>query len=205
MFFSEELLDAELPKEPSHIGVNSAMKIITAVLSNESDDTTASVTADKQSISSVRGLQLSDRLGSKVTSGSVVRKVTALSHESNSPLLCVTDRLGDKIILPVTGSKKSSSLGSDGVTGHKEDRQQNLVPSGNRRSISERCNMTVAQVTPTAVNRTSGFMSINTETEQLGPKTLRMPLEEEETGDKNRVRVNYRSYLLQHLPFPYCI
>jgi hypothetical protein len=198
VFFSEELLDAELPKEPGHGGVSSAMKIMSAVLSNENDATTASVTEDKQSVSSVRGLQLSDRLGAKVTSGSVVRKVTAFCQESNSPLLRITDRLGDKIIPPVTGIKKASSLGSDGVTGQKEDRQWNPVHSHNRGSISE-CNVSVAQVAPTAVSRTSGLMNVNTEAEQLGQKTSRRPLEEEETDDKDRVRANYRSSLLQHL------
>jgi hypothetical protein len=204
MFFSEALLDAELPKESSHCGVSPAMKIITAVLRNENDDTAASVTADKQSVSSVRGLQLSDRLGTKVTSGSGVRRVTALSHESNSPLLRITDRLGDKILPPVIGSKKVSSLVSDGVTGHKEDGQCNLVPSGSRRSTSGRCNISVAHVAPTALNRTSGLINISAETEHLGPKTLRRPLEEAGTADKDQVSANYRSCLLQHLSLPYC-
>jgi hypothetical protein len=225
IFISEELLDAELPKETpqetSHSGVNSSMKVTTAALTNKEDGVT-SIAADKQTASSMQGLQLPDRLGTKVTSGSVldrlgVRKVTTLYRESDSSMLRITDRLGDKIIPPVTdrlGNRKVDSLGSDDVTGHKdsdqEDKQYNVaftlsnrpgarvIPSGlptNRTSMSvmsqsERCNVSVAQVAPTAVNRMSKLMNVSTEAEQLGQKTLRRPLAEEETADKDQVRVN---------------
>ncbi|KDR21692.1 Zinc finger CCCH domain-containing protein 14 [Zootermopsis nevadensis] len=182
---AEELLDAELPKEPCHSGMNS-MKIVTAALSKGIDDTKTAFTADKQSESGVRGLQLSDRLGAKVTSGSVLRKVTALSHESNSSLLRITDRLGDKVIPLVTDIKKAGSLVSDGVPGHREERRCNIVPASNRSSISEQRNISVAHVAPSAVSRMSRLMNINTETEQLGPRTLRRPLEEEQSGDKDQ-------------------
>lgn len=203
MFISEELLDAELPKgaqETIVIGMKSSI----TESGNKGDSTVTSVAEDKQNTSSVRGLQLSDRLGAKVTTGSVldrlgVRKVT---HESNLPLLRITDRLGDKIIPPETdrhGSRKVISVRSEGVTGHTDSNQEVPTPGGrvipgNRRSISvipqsERCNVSVAQVAPTAVKGTSRLMNVNTETEPLGPKAMHRPLDEDSITGKDQVRL----------------
>lgn len=198
---AEELLDAELPKGAQETVV-SGMKSSITESGNKGDSTVASVTEDKQNTSGMRGLQLSDRLGAKVTTGSVldrlgVRKVT---HESNLPLLRITDRLGDKIIPPETdrlGSRKVISLRSEGLSGHTDSNQEVSTPGGrvvpgNRRSISvisqsERCNISVAQVAPTAVKGTSRLMNANAETESLGPKVTHRPLDEDGVTGKDEV------------------
>jgi hypothetical protein len=196
MFISEELLDAELPKGAQET-IISDMKSSTTESGNKGGSSVTSVAEDKQNTSHVRGLQLSDRLGTKVTTGSVldrlgVRKVT---HESNLPSLRITDRLGDKIIPPETdrhGSRKVISLRCEGATGHTDSNQEMPTPGGrvipgNRRSISvisqsERCNVSVAQVAPTAANVNSG-------TEPLGPKVMHRPLDEDSVTGKDQVRL----------------
>ncbi|PNF41804.1 hypothetical protein B7P43_G02604 [Cryptotermes secundus] len=198
---AEELLDAELPKGAQET-IGSGMKSSTTDLGNKGDSTLTAVAEDKQNTSSVGGLQLSDRLGAKVTTGSVldrlgVRKVT---HESNLPLIRITDRLGHKIIPPETdkhGSRKVISVRSEGVTRHTDSSQEvptlggRVVP-GNRRSISvisqsERCNISVAQVAPTAVKGTSGLMNVNAETEPLGPRAVHRPLDEDSITGRDQV------------------
>lgn len=203
MFISEELLDAELPKGAQET-IGSGMKSSTTELGNKGDSSLTAVAEDKQNTSSVGGLQLSDRLGAKVTTGSVldrlgVRKVT---HENNLPLLRITDRLGHKIISPETdkhGSRKVISVRSEGVTRHTDSSQEVPTPGGrvmpgNRRSISvisqsERCNVSVAQVAPTAVKGISGLMNVDAETEPLGPRAVHRPLDEDSITGRDQVRL----------------
>jgi hypothetical protein len=186
VFISEELLDAELPKSAQET-VISGMKSSTAELGNKcGGSAVASVVEDKQTAASiVQGLQLSDRLG--------VKKVT---HESNLPLLRITDRLGDKVIPPMPDrlySRKVISLRSEGVTGHTDSNPEVSTP-GNRRSISvisqsERCNISVAQVVPTAVKGTSRLMNVNAVTEPFSQKVMHRPLDEDSPTSKAQVTV----------------
>lgn len=186
MFISEELLDAELPKSAQE-----------TIISSKCGG--SAVAEDKQTAASiVQGLQLSDRLGAKVTASSLsdrlgVRKVT---HESNLPLLRITDRLGDKITPPMPDrlcSRKVISLRSEGVTGHTDSNPEVSTP-GNRRSISvisqsDRCNISVAQVLPTAVKATSRLTNVNAETEPLSQKVMHRPLDEDSPTSKPQVTV----------------
>ncbi|XP_069679591.1 zinc finger CCCH domain-containing protein 14 [Periplaneta americana] len=185
---AEELLDAELPKEvpdTTRNGVTSTTKVV-------SSKGESALATDK------RGLQLSERLGAKVTTGSIldrlgVRKMASVTYDtnkSNSPLLRVADRLGDK----VTGSLRSDDVDSQStVSSRLANRLSGRITlSNDRRNISmashsERRNVSVAQVAPTTVNRTSRIIN-KSEPQQVGSKSLRRPLdsEAEEADDKEQ-------------------
>jgi len=184
---SEELLDAELPKETPQETSHGIVKTSTAALCSKDDGVVSSSAKDEQNIPSAQWFQLSDRLGAKVTSGSVLDRlgVKKITNESNSPLLRVTGSLSDKIIAPVSDRLGGKKMKCDDVT----DSDQ----SANRRSISvlsqpEQHNVSVAQVTPTTVRTVSRMMNVDTETEQFGPKMMQRPLDEEETAGKDQVR-----------------
>lgn len=184
---SEELLDAELPKETPQETSHGIVKTTTAGLCSKDDGVVSSPAKDEQNVSSAQWFQLSDRLGAKVTSGSVLDRlgVKKITHESNSPLLRITDRLSDKIIAPVSDRLGGKKMKCDDVT----DSNQSV----NRRSISllsqpEQHSISVAQVTPTTVRTVSRMVNVDTETEQFGPKMMQRPLDEEETAGKDQVR-----------------
>jgi hypothetical protein len=191
---SEELLDAELPKETPQETSSGIVKTSTAALcskddddDDDDDDEVSSSAKDEQNISSAQWFQLSDRLGAKVTSGSVLDRlgVKKITHESNSPLLRVTDRISDKIIAPVSDRLGGKKMKCDDVTDSNQ--------SANRRSISvlsqpQRHSVSVAQVTPTTVRTVSRMVNVDTETEQFGPKMMQRPLDEDETAGKDQVR-----------------
>ena len=183
---SEELLDAELPKETPQETNCGIVKTSTAALGSKDDGVVSSSAKDEQNISSAQWFQLSDRLGVKVTSGSVLDRlgVKKITHESNSPLLRITDRLSDKIIAPVSDRLGGKKMKCDDVTDSNQ--------SANRRSISvlsqpEQHSVSVAQIAPTAVRTVSRMMNVDTETEQFGPKMMQRPLDEEETAGKDQV------------------
>lgn len=183
---SEELLDAELPKETPQETSRGIVKTSTTALCSK-DGGVSSSAKDEQNISSAQWCQLSDRLGAKVTSGSVLDRlgVKKITHESNSPLLRITDRLSDKIIAPVSDRLGGKKMKCDDVTDSNQ--------SANRRSISllsqpEQHSVSVAQVTPTTVRTVSRMMNVQTETEQFGPKMMQRPLDEEDIAGKDQVR-----------------
>jgi hypothetical protein len=184
---SEELLDAELPKETPQETNHGTVQTSTAALRNKDDGVVYPSAKDEQNISSAQWLQLSDRLGAKVASGSVLDRlgVKKITHESNSPLLRINDRLSNKVISPVSDRLGSKKMRCDDVT--------DLNQSASRRSISvmsqpEQHSVSVAQVAPTMVKTVSRMMNVDTETEQLGPKLMQRPLDEEETAGKDQVR-----------------
>lgn len=184
---SEELLDAELPKETPQETSRGIVKTSTAALCSKDDGVVSSSAKDEQNISSAQWFQLSDRLGAKVTSGSVLDRlgVKKITNESNSPLLRITDRLSDKIIAPVSDRLGGKKMKCDDVTDSNQ--------SASRRSISvlsqpEQHSVSVAQVTPTTVRTVSRMMNVDTETEQFGTKMMQRPLDEEETAGKDQVR-----------------
>lgn len=166
---SEELLDAELPKETSQETSHGNAKISTAAFCSKNDVVVTSTPKDKQNVSSMQ-FQLSDRLGAKVTSGSVLDRlgVKKVMHESNSPLLRITDRLSNKIVAPVSDSANRKS-----------------IPAV---SQPEQNNISVAQVAPTTVKTVARTMNVDTATEQFGLKTMQRPMDEEETSGKDQVR-----------------
>jgi len=184
---SEELLDAELPKETPQETSRGIVKTSTAALCSKDDGVVSSSAKDEQNIPSAQWLQVSDRLGAKVTSGSVLDRlgVKKITHESNSPLLRITDRLSDKIISPVPDRLGGKKMKCDDVTDSNQ--------SANRRSISvlsqpQQHSVSVAQVTPTTVRTVSRMVNVDTETEQFGPKVMQRPLDEDETAGKDQVR-----------------
>ena len=184
---SEELLDAELPKETPQETSHGIVKTSTAALCSKNDDDVSSSAKDEQNISSAQWFQLSDRLGAKVASGSVLDRlgVKKVTHESNSPLLRITDCLSDKIIAPVSDRLGGKKMRCDEVTDSNQ--------SAKRRSISllsqpEQHSISVAQVTPTTVKTVSRMVNVDTETEQFGPKMMQRPLVEEESAGKDQVR-----------------
>lgn len=183
---AEELLDAELPKETPQETSHGIVKTSTAALCSKDDGVVSSSAKDEQNISSAQWFQLSDRLGAKVTSGSVLDRlgVKKITNESNSPLLRITDRLSDKIIAPVSDRLGGKKMKCDDV---KDSNQ-----SASRRSISvlsqpEQHSVSVAQVTPTTVRTVSRMMNVDTETEQFVPKMMQRPLDEEETAGKDQI------------------
>jgi hypothetical protein len=184
---SEELLDAELPEETPQEINRGVVKTSTAALCSKDDGVVSSSTKDEQNISGAQWFQLSDRLGAKVTSGSVLDRlgVKKITHESNSPLLRITDRSSDKISAPVSERLGSKQMKCDDVTDSNQ--------SANRRNISvlsqpEQHSVSVAQVTPTTVRTVSRMMNVDTETEQFGTKVMQRPLDEEQTAGKDQVR-----------------
>jgi hypothetical protein len=189
MLISEELLDAELPKSTQESTV-CGMESSTAESGNKRGSSAVPSTAE--------GFQLSDRLGAKATTISVLDRlgVKKVIHESDSPLLHITDHLGDAIIAPVPDrlcSRKVISLRSEGVTGRIDSNPEVSAP-GNRRSISvlsqsERCNVSMAQVAPTAVKGTSRLTNVNVETEPFSRKVMHRPLDEDCATSKDQVRV----------------
>jgi hypothetical protein len=182
---SEELLDAELPKETPQETSHGSIKINTTALCSKSDDVLTSSAKDEQNISNAQWFPLPDRLGAKVTSGSVLDRlgVKKVMHESNSPLLRITDRLSDKIISPLS-DRLGKKMRCDNVT----DSDQSANKSIPVISPPEQHSVCVAQVTPTTVKTVSRMMNVDTETEQFGPKTMRRPLDEEKTAGKDQVR-----------------
>jgi hypothetical protein len=158
----------------------------------------ASAADEKQTVPVVRGLQLSDRLGAKVTTSSVLDRlgVKKVTLESNLPLLRVTDRLGDKTVPPTADklcSRKVISVRSEGLAGHADSKQDVSASGGrgtpgSRRSVSmipqsERCNA------PTAVKGTSRLMDVSMETEPLGPKVMHRSPDEDGATSRDQVRV----------------
>lgn len=185
---SEELLDAELPKETPQETSHGIVQTSTAVLCSKDDGVVFSSAKDEQNISSAQWLQLSDRLGAKVTYGSVLDRlgVKKITHESNSPLLRINDRSSNKVIAPVSDRLGGKKMRCDDVTDSNQ--------SASRRSISvlsqpEQHSVSVAQVAPTTVKTVSRMMNVDTEMEQFGPKMMQRPLDEEETAGKDQVRV----------------